>query len=632
MRLRTLVLSALWASAWAIVPAALHAQVVFEETFSGPATGWTTGTEWQIGVTSVGPPPVEGTWPDPAADHSAGTDNRVAGTVLGGNVSTAQHAFRWLESPPVNLAAWTGGVQLRFWRWLNTDYSPFMRARIDVFNGTSWIPVWENNPVGPITDNAWTQITIEIGRYKNANLRVRFGHANDNGGGFPFSGWNIDDVQLVQVPCVDNDGDGHYDITCGGDDCDDRFNVVYPGAPELCDFLDNDCDGRIDEGAFYFADNDGDHYGNPLARIETCNPPFGYVGNALDCNDNLAADHPGAVEYCDGRDNDCDGLIDEGCRFLVIESIRDVAGDQGRNVRLTWTRSKEDSAGVANPIVNYTVWRRIAPGIQASGASFGPAEPASAYPPGNWDFVTIVPALHDQLYHYVVPTLCDSNAAGICRTVLLVRAHRDSVTDFVDAPLDSGYSVDNLVPLPPASAEVHFTGGGASLSWSPNEAPDFQTFRVYRGTGTGFVPGPANLVHTTSGTTWNDPVGTAGLIYKIIAVDFNGNPSSPATASGSTGVGDGPLRTGITGIAPNPARGAVGITFALSRDSDVRLEVLDLAGRQVRTLAHGHSTTGQHPVTWDGRDARGNPVASGMYVVRLVTADGVDVRRLVISR
>jgi len=615
-----------------LVPVSLHAQVVFEESFSGPATGWTTGTEWQIGPTSVGPPPVEGTYPDPAADHSPGTDNRVAGTILGGNVSTAMHPFRWLESPAVNLAAWTGGVQLRFWRWLNIEQSPYMRARVEVFDGTSWIQVWENTNLAPTTDNAWTQVTIEIGRYKNANLRVRFGHDAHPGGGFPFSGWNIDDVQLVQVPCMDNDGDGHYSDACGGDDCDDSISIVYPGAPELCDYLDNDCDGRIDEGSFYFVDQDRDGFGNPLVRIETCNPPFGYVGNALDCNDNSADDRPGAVEYCDGRDNDCDGLIDEGCRFLVIESIRDVGGDQGRNVRLTWTRAKDDSTGVASPVVNYTVWRRIAPGLQASRAAARQAEPSAAYPPGTWDFVTMVPALHDQLYHYVVPTLCDSNAAGICRTVLLVRAHKDPPTVFEDAPLDSGYSVDNLVPLPPASAEVHFNGGGASLSWTPNAAPDFQTFRVYRGAGTGFVPGPANLVHTTSGTAWNDAGGTAGVIYKITAVDFNGNESSPATASGSTGVGDVSLHTGIAGISPNPARGAVGITFALSRDSDVRLEVLDLAGRQVRTLARGRWTTGLHPVTWDGRDARGNPVSSGLYVVRLVTGDGVDVRRLVISR
>ena len=91
---------------------------------------------------------------------------------------------------------------------------------------------------------------------------------------------------------VDNDGDGH---TENEGDCDDGNAQIHPEAEELCDDVDNNCDGVIDEGV----DEDGDTYRN-------CDIP-----DLIDCDDDNAAIHPGAIELCDGLDNDCDGLTDE---------------------------------------------------------------------------------------------------------------------------------------------------------------------------------------------------------------------------------------------------------------------------------------------------------------------------------
>lgn len=109
----------------------------------------------------------------------------------------------------------------------------------------------------------------------------------------------------------DSDGDGATVAT----DCDDGAAGRYPGAPEVCDGIDQDCDGEIDEnpsnGGLYFEDSDGDGYGNPALTQRACLQPEGYENNANDCNDADATIYPEATEHCDGLDQDCDTIIDE---------------------------------------------------------------------------------------------------------------------------------------------------------------------------------------------------------------------------------------------------------------------------------------------------------------------------------
>ncbi|MEC8422412.1 MAG: putative metal-binding motif-containing protein, partial [Myxococcota bacterium] len=112
----------------------------------------------------------------------------------------------------------------------------------------------------------------------------------------------------------DADGDG-YPVP---EDCDDHRAAVNPSATELCDDLDNDCDGEIDESdAFdapgWFRDHDGDGFGDPSAIVYACARPDGVAENGADCDDQDAWVHPGAREICDplDRDEDCDGLADD---------------------------------------------------------------------------------------------------------------------------------------------------------------------------------------------------------------------------------------------------------------------------------------------------------------------------------
>ncbi|NIW29876.1 MAG: hypothetical protein GWN25_22740, partial [Actinobacteria bacterium] len=114
--------------------------------------------------------------------------------------------------------------------------------------------------------------------------------------------------------CADDlDGDG---FACQLD-CDEEDPGVHPGAAEICDGRDNDCDGAVDEGdavdaPLWYADFDGDGYGNAALTLNACARPAGWAAAAGDCDDFHAAVHPGAPDLCDGLDNDCDGTeIDE---------------------------------------------------------------------------------------------------------------------------------------------------------------------------------------------------------------------------------------------------------------------------------------------------------------------------------
>ncbi len=120
---------------------------------------------------------------------------------------------------------------------------------------------------------------------------------------------------------VDADGDG-YSVYAG--DCDDSNGNRHPGATEIYDLVDNDCDGETDEDySVWYRDADGDGFGDADNSTHAVSKPAGYVASHTDCNDAQALSYPGNAEVYDGIDNDCDGSIDEGFRTWY----RDADGD-----------------------------------------------------------------------------------------------------------------------------------------------------------------------------------------------------------------------------------------------------------------------------------------------------------------
>jgi hypothetical protein len=175
--------------------------IYFAEDFGSNAAGWTLGAEWQIGAATASQSPGACGSGDPGQDHSSTTDNGVAGVVIGGNATTTIHPFAYITSPPIDTSTVVGPVLLSYHRWLNSDYTPYMQNNVEVFDGTSWVVLWQSGSSPGVEDLAWTPQSHDITAYKAANMQVRFGFNINSGGVFTCSQWNLDDVLIASGSC-----------------------------------------------------------------------------------------------------------------------------------------------------------------------------------------------------------------------------------------------------------------------------------------------------------------------------------------------------------------------------------------------------------------------------------------------
>jgi hypothetical protein len=335
----------------------------------------------------------------------------------------------------------------------------------------------------------------------------------------------------------------------------------------------------------------------------------------------------------------------------LADSISDIPNDQGKQVSFSWTRSGYDYVGSPTPITEYAIYRKIDYTLFMSleskeqGINDADIETESngqhsrlAYPPGDWHYLTTVPARCEDTYSTVVPTLADSTIfEGMYQTTFFVRARTATPGIYFDSEPDSGYSVDNLAPTAPQGFSVAYNSGEANdLAWEECPDTDFKYFCIYRGESEDFIPDPGNLVHTTTGTSWRDEVDEAyNYCYKTTSVDFSGNesdPTGPVTTTDAIDVPD-PKRFALYQNVPNPFNPTTVIQYVVpGSGGHVKLRIYDVGGRLIKTLVNGAEPPGRKSVVWDGRDEQGVRAASGVYFYRLEALGNVKTRKMILLK
>jgi len=339
---------------------------------------------------------------------------------------------------------------------------------------------------------------------------------------------------------------------------------------------------------------------------------FPYQGTTLRWRAMLGQTPGGAAPIC------TDLEIDWRSAEPAVVSLTDVAPDQGGNLTLSFASSGAELINGYGGLV-YTIYR------QGAGAS--------------WDSVAVVPAVLGVASHTLtVPTVQDSTLwAGPQYSVFKVRAWGVPTAGFTDSAVDSAYSVDDLAPAPPMGVGIAYGATPLnSVRWTAGPDADVIMYRLHRGLVAGFPVSAATTIDSVAADSlpmaWIDQQHGDHLVhYAVTAVDTAGNESLPQHAVIISAVPPmlAPTRWVLGSASPNPFNPVTKISWgAPAGGGPVVVAVYDLAGRKVRTLLSGTVAAGPHEVTWDGTDASGRAVSSGVYLCRLQTPVGVLVRKM----
>ena len=403
-------------------------------------------------------------------------------------------------------------------------------------------------------------------------------------------------------PFMDQDNDGY----CSNIDCNDNNANIFPDAIEVCDGIDNDCDSQVDEGLTntFYADNDGDGFGDSDNSIEACSPPSGYLTDNTDCDDEDESIFIGAS--CDDGDPDtgndiynddcnCEGILATKISVQVDQSDDDA---EERKSNGSIILSSSDLELIQDGFSYLTV------GVRFDNLNIPPA------------------AIVAEAYIQFTVDEADSGT-----TELTIKGHR---TD--DAP-DFNQTTNNITSRPTTNAAVNWepapwsNTGEASFKqrtpdlstivqeiinrpgWTPNNAMAF----VFTGSGERTAdsydgnPDGAPVLHVSfydNGSNISDPIvnmpqgqqqlsfgdlnKVAPPVNSLIFQHDNGFSGNQANADGWTDQyqllsgNNSEKKNSALHLYPNPATGQVNVLYKSAHGHIAHVELFDRFGKQVQ--------------------------------------------------
>ena len=413
-----------------------------------------------------------------------------------------------------------------------------------------------------------------------------------DGGTFQFQYLLSPDVPLISPKGLDFDNDGTEDLVAIAVEQD--HNDAYFG------------DG------LHFYRRDGDH----LVDYSVID---GLIGTAAATVDGCDLDNDGYNEMIMGNGNTSYGptgyWIQHVMEFPIIAGIGDIPLDDGRQVRVTWSRAGSDNSTDAVYTQLYRVWRKVRDGMKAVGAELMTSAAGEVF-----ELVGESPAMNWDMYALVVPTLADEGEVTDPLFDFIVTAHLSDNRSYHSSPVQQGYSIDQTAPAAPEALVGEFTPYSVTLGWDSARAADFSHYNVYK-----VIDGAETLIGTTTLPTYQDANighGYTTCAYRVSASDWAGNESDKAeiSASAISGVPDGsgvPRLAADVSAYPNPFNPRTTIRFTVPEVSTVRIVVYDVAGRRIRELTNTTHSAGNHEVEWDGRNDLGRSASAGAYIVRM---------------
>jgi hypothetical protein len=315
--------------------------------------------------------------------------------------------------------------------------------------------------------------------------------------------------------------------------------------------------------------------------------------------------------------------------------VKDVSGDQGGKVSVTWNRSLLDHAGV-RMVTGYTVWRRIPSGSVLKSGISPSGKRISSRIDGTqttyWEPIADLRAQFLDGYGYTAETSRDSMYGSNPYTAFFVSALTEDPYVFFQSNVDSGYSVDNLVPGPVQG--LHSYGiepGVLRITWQPNQEPDISHYNIYKSTDPAFHPSLSLLVASPTDTSYVDSAFNGPSdYYKVTALDIHGNESRIPVLVTARDAND--LTTSLFPPYAPAGGGPVQISYSIgSTTPTTRLEVFDVSGRRVRLIFQGPAERGRYVRTWDRRDDQGRKISRGLYLVRLSDGRVAESKKVVVT-